>query len=199
MAVHVDVIPKQRARNQPSDWENRRAVPYRSAPIRVELLGKLRLTCGQHLVASISTNRLQSLLAFLVLHGDVPQSREHLAFLLWPESTNRKPERICVSCFTPAPRASGRVLAPGNRQPHSTLAADTTCSIDVIEFEAARIEQRMPNGKAISRPPAKQLEQAARLYQDDLLPDLYDEWLQTQARAVAAAARGSTEPSGGAA
>jgi len=49
----------------------------RVTPIRVELLGKLRFTFGQQLLTSINTNRLQSLLAFLVLHADAPQSREH--------------------------------------------------------------------------------------------------------------------------
>ena len=56
-------------------------------PIRIELLGKLRFSYGQQLLTSINTNRMRSLLAFLVLHGDAPQSREHLAFLLWPESS----------------------------------------------------------------------------------------------------------------
>ncbi len=56
-------------------------------PIRIELLGKLRLTFGQHVLTSVNTHRLQSLLAFLVLHADAAQSREHLAFLLWPESS----------------------------------------------------------------------------------------------------------------
>ena len=55
-------------------------------PTRIELLGKLRFTFGQQMITSINTNRMRSLLAFLVLHGESAQSREHLAFLLWPES-----------------------------------------------------------------------------------------------------------------
>ncbi len=55
-------------------------------PIRLELLGTLRITFGDTPVASVNTARMQSLLAYLVLHADAPQSREHLAYLLWPES-----------------------------------------------------------------------------------------------------------------
>ena len=32
----------------------------------------------------------ESLLAYLLLHGNAPQQRQHLAFLLWPGSTERQ-------------------------------------------------------------------------------------------------------------
>ena len=56
------------------------------ASSRIELFNNLLITCGQQAVPAVNTSRLQSLLAYLVLHADVPQSREQLAFLLWPES-----------------------------------------------------------------------------------------------------------------
>jgi DNA-binding SARP family transcriptional activator len=51
-------------------------------PIRIELLGALRITFGHNLLTSVNMNRMRSLLAFLVLKNNAPQSREHLAFLL---------------------------------------------------------------------------------------------------------------------
>src|SRR5436305_5267704 len=56
------------------------------APIRIELLGGLRILHGEQPVPAVNRNRLQSLLAFLVLHSDTPKPRGRLAFLLWPES-----------------------------------------------------------------------------------------------------------------
>jgi DNA-binding SARP family transcriptional activator len=53
----------------------------------MQLLGDFRLVYGNELVTSVGTARLQALLAFLVLHRDTPQSRQHLAFLFWPDST----------------------------------------------------------------------------------------------------------------
>lgn len=46
------------------------------------LLGDFSLVFGDALVTAMNTVCLQSLLAYLVLHRDVPQSRQHVAFLL---------------------------------------------------------------------------------------------------------------------
>jgi DNA-binding SARP family transcriptional activator/Cdc6-like AAA superfamily ATPase len=151
------------------------------APIRIELLGKLRLTIGQHLVTTVSTNRMQSLLAFVALHGAAPQSREHLAFLLWPESSESQARTNLRQLLHNLRRA-----LPGDcslmASDHQTVrwSPDGACAIDVIEFEtavdrAAQAEKK--NDLATAR---DELEKASQLYQDDLLPGLYDEWIQTK-------------------
>jgi len=58
-----------------------------SAALRVRLLGKFRLLYGELPATSVSTPRLQTLLAYLILHRHAPQARRHLAFLSWPDST----------------------------------------------------------------------------------------------------------------
>src|SRR4051812_22618661 len=55
--------------------------------MRISLFGNLRLSLAGRPVTTVNTNRLQSLIAYLILHGDAPQSRERLAFTLWPAST----------------------------------------------------------------------------------------------------------------
>ncbi len=57
------------------------------AILYVQLLGDFRLMYGDMPVAGINQTRLQSLLAYLVLHRGAPQARHHLAFLFWPDST----------------------------------------------------------------------------------------------------------------
>jgi DNA-binding SARP family transcriptional activator len=57
------------------------------AALEIHVLGDFRLVYAGQLVTSVSSPRLQSLLAYLVLHRAAPQSRRHLAFLLWPDST----------------------------------------------------------------------------------------------------------------
>jgi hypothetical protein len=59
----------------------------------VYLLGGFRLAYGDKPVAPVDTARLRSLLAYLVLRADAPQSREHLAFLF-------KRGRTCGNYFT---------------------------------------------------------------------------------------------------
>ena len=55
--------------------------------LHLRLLGDFSLIYADRQVTSINTKPLQSLLAYLVLHRDVPQQRQHLAFLFWPDTT----------------------------------------------------------------------------------------------------------------
>ena len=55
--------------------------------MRINLFGNLRIDCAGRPVTSVNTNRLQSLIAYLILHGHAPQPRERLAFVLWPGSS----------------------------------------------------------------------------------------------------------------
>lgn len=150
-------------------------------PIRIELLGNLRITFGQDLLTSVNTNRLQSLLAYLVLHGEAAQSREHLAFLLWPESNESQARtnlRQLLHHLRRALPVECSLLAADNQTVR--WRPDNACSIDVIEFEAAATRAAQAEKEGDFTTARAALEEAARLYQDDLLPGLYDEWLQTK-------------------
>ncbi len=147
-------------------------------PIRVELLGNLRFTFGQQLLTSLNTNRLQSLLAFLILH-DGPQSREHLAALLWPESVESQARtnlRQLLHHLRRALPVECSLLVTDNQTVR--WRPDGSCAIDVVEFEAAAARGTKAEKEGDLGAAREALEEAARLYQDDLLPDLYDDWLQ---------------------
>ena len=49
--------------------------------------GGFRLVYDGRPVAGIAQPRQQALLAYLMLHDHVPQPRQHLSFLFWPDST----------------------------------------------------------------------------------------------------------------
>src|SRR5579884_1862427 len=55
------------------------------ATLQIRLLGTFSVSYGDQLVAGMTTPRLQSLLAYLLLHRNVPQPRSHIASLFWPE------------------------------------------------------------------------------------------------------------------
>src|SRR6266700_7016942 len=55
--------------------------------LHIRLLGDFSLIYIDRQVTSLNTTRLRSLLAYLVLHREVPQQRQHLAFLFWPDAT----------------------------------------------------------------------------------------------------------------
>ena len=55
--------------------------------LRIRLLGGVELDeDGARL--RIDSGRVESLLAYLLLHRETPQSRQHLAYLLWPDTND---------------------------------------------------------------------------------------------------------------
>jgi DNA-binding SARP family transcriptional activator len=61
--------------------------PILHGRIHIRLLGGFALSLGGKPVAAINSLRLQSLLAYLLLHRSAPQTRQHIAFLFWPDSS----------------------------------------------------------------------------------------------------------------
>ena len=55
--------------------------------LHIQLLGEFCLSVDDRPLTSVKTLRLQSLLAYLLVHRDAPQARRHVAFLFWPYST----------------------------------------------------------------------------------------------------------------
>ena len=58
--------------------------------LSVYLLGGFRIILSDTPVSHINTPRLQALLAYLLLNRDAPQSRQHIAFLFWPDSSEEQ-------------------------------------------------------------------------------------------------------------
>ena len=54
--------------------------------IEIRLLGGFSLVHDGSLIHGLGAPRIQSLLAYLLLQREMPQSRQHLAFLSWPDS-----------------------------------------------------------------------------------------------------------------
>ena len=108
------------------------------ASMRIELFNNLLITCAQQPVLSVNTSRLQSLLAWLLLHSDSPQPREQLAFLLWPESGESQARtnlRQLLHHLRHALPAECCLLEADNRSVQ--WRRDPGCTIDVVEFDAA--------------------------------------------------------------
>ncbi len=146
--------------------------------MRISLFGNLRISVAGTPVTSVNTSRLQSLIAYLVLHADAPQPRERLAFTLWPgsrESQARTNLRQLLHNLKRAlpPESSSLVtdhFAVQWRQ-------DGSCTIDVLDFQAAITEASAARKEQDTPREIQSLTKAAQLYEDDLLPALYDDWL----------------------
>src|SRR5256885_13082727 len=106
--------------------------------MRISLFGNLRISFAGHPVTAVNTNRLQSLIAYLILHGDSPQPRERLAFTLWPasrESQARTNLRQLVHNLKRALPAECNALVID----HFAVQwrNDASCAVDTVDFQAA--------------------------------------------------------------
>jgi DNA-binding SARP family transcriptional activator len=139
--------------------------------LRVELLGGFRLLTDGHPAARAPSARQQELIAFLVLHARSAQiARQRIAGSLWPESTDAQAltnlRRELHHLREGWPRLETLVDA-GSRTIAWRAEADTV--VDLVAFEAAA-----DCGLAGDR---TALQDAARLYKGDLLPDCVGEWI----------------------
>jgi DNA-binding SARP family transcriptional activator/predicted ATPase len=127
---------------------------------------------------SINTNRLQSLLAYLILHGDGPLPRERLAFALWPASTESQARtnlrQLVHNLKRVLPAECDSLVTD-----HFALEwkRDHSCEIDALTFQAAISQAETARADNDAEAEIRSLKLAAELYEDDLLPALYDDWI----------------------
>ena len=146
--------------------------------MQISLFGNLRISFAGRPVTAVNTNRLHSLIAYLILHGDTPQSRERLAFVLWPESSESQARtnlRQLLHHLKRALPAECSSLVTDNFAVQ--WRQDAACSIDIVDFQAAIAEAAAARREKHDARELQSLTAAARLYEDDLLPALYDDWL----------------------
>src|SRR5215469_11337418 len=104
----------------------------------INLFGNLRISSAGRLVSSANMSRLQSLIAYLILHGDTPQPREQLAFVLWPGSTESQARTNLRQLIHHLKRALPEECESLVTDHHSVRwRRDASCEIDVVDFQNA--------------------------------------------------------------
>lgn len=148
------------------------------AALRIDMLGRFQITYRGRTVTTINTARLQSLLAYLVLNGRAGQSREHLSFLFWPDSSESQARtnlRQLLHHLRSGLPDCDTYLEIGTRS--LRWRTDTDFSSDVAEFDHAVSVCAEETGSNNPDAFRERLESAARLYGGDLLPGFYEEWV----------------------
>src|SRR6201989_2967368 len=115
--------------------------------MRINLFGNFRMSFAGRPVTAVNTNRLHSLIAYLILHGDSPQPRERLAFILWPassESQARTNLRQLLHHLKRALPSEGTLLVTDHLAVR--WRQDTSCTIDAVDFRAAIAEAASARG-----------------------------------------------------
>ena len=143
--------------------------------LEIQLLGAFRLTHANEPVTTLSAERVQMLLAYLLLHRQAPQPRHHLAFLLWPDASEgqaRTNLRNLLHSLRNALPAAETFLETTNLTVQWRL--DAPYRLDVADFETAFSAAMSGGDEATTQ---RYLIEAIDLYTGDLLPSNYDDWL----------------------
>lgn len=136
--------------------------------LHIRLLGGFTLMVEERSIV-LNGVRLQSLLAYLLLHQQSLQSRQHLAFLFWPDTDEIQAlsnlRNLLYKLRRALPEIDHFIEADAQM---IQWRSDLPFTLDVTRFEMlAAHEDSVPD-----------LEEAAVLYQGDLLPSCYDDWIQ---------------------
>src|SRR5215469_4114962 len=136
----------------------------------VQLLGGLRATRGNAVIAQFPSRPVATLLARLALQPERRHAREELIDLLWPEvelEVGRNRFRQALSTLR-------RLLEPPDLLPNSVLIADRQTvglAQDAVACDATDFERLLRKGA---------IAEALELYRGELLPGFIDEWVDEE-------------------
>ncbi len=143
--------------------------------LQIQLLGTVHVRYAERPLELFHHPRLQEFFAFLLLRVGTPQSREWLAYLFWPDSsesqarTNLRKLWFRLRQALPDPDrflvGDGAVIQ---------WRADAPYDLDVATFEA-QIARACAAGDERER--AALLQGAIAVYRGELLPGCYSDWL----------------------
>jgi DNA-binding SARP family transcriptional activator len=141
--------------------------------LQVQLLGNFQLQYEGQTLTAISSQRIQTLLAYVILQRCKPVSRQQVAALFWPDTSEAQARtnlrnlihqlRQVFPCFDDFIQVDTSSLM---------WRKGSSYILDVDSFENC-----FP-GKAGQPLQQDMLEQALRIYSGDLLPDCYDDWIE---------------------
>jgi DNA-binding SARP family transcriptional activator len=150
------------------------------AATRIELLGGVRMSCNGAPVTAVNTSRMQALVAYLLLNTNSTVSRQQLAFLFWPDSSEQQARtnlRQLLHHSRSAWRAAERYIASDAQIVR--WRTEEPFTFDVSEFEAALTQADEAQRQEDSSTTLRALLRCVDLYRGELLPGLHDEWIET--------------------
>ncbi|MEI7769278.1 MAG: AAA family ATPase [Chloroflexales bacterium] len=146
--------------------------------LHIHLLGGFLLVDNGVPVVTLRAPRLQALLSLLVIKRATPLPRQHLAFCLWPGSSEAQAQtnlrNLLHQIRQLLPHADDYLLLNGRTVQWRN---ESPFTVDIASFEQAicQAEQALRHGD--HRTAQTCFEAAIRCYRGDLLLDCYDEWI----------------------
>lgn len=132
-----------------------------------EVLGTFRCRFAGQDSHHAPSGKLQALLAYLLLHPNVPISRKYLAYLYWPDSTEQQASTNLRKLLFHLKRMIPEAAEALQLQSGQVLwKATPDCCVDALQFREEASSHSL-----------EQLRRAASRYRGELLPGQYDEWI----------------------
>jgi len=146
--------------------------------LQVSLLGRFKLIYEGQPVTTLHQPRLQSLLAYLLLHHKTVHARRDIAFLFWPNVPERQAlvnlRKALYRLRNRLPEADQILQIDTKRvgwQP------DVSFSLDVADFKEKLAAAEAARQAGYHSQAAQLWAEAVDLYGGELLPKCYDDWL----------------------
>ncbi len=148
----------------------------------IHLFGKFQVRQNDSLLLGLEAQKPQELFGYLLLLRDRPHPREHLASLLWCESSSAQSKKYLRQALWQLQAALESVLEV-EAEPVLIMEADwirinpsAAINLDVARFETGHNLLRGKAGHELDVVGAKLLEEAVQLYRGDLLEGWYHDW-----------------------
>lgn len=159
--------------------------------LQINLLGDFRLRYNESLVTTVAQPRMQAYLAYLLIHRDSPQSRQQLAFLFWPdtsESQARTNLRQLLHYLHHALPDADQFLQIETKTVQ--WRQESPFDVDIADFNRHLTEAAaaMKQGRVAAERTA--LESALKHYSGELMPACYDDWILSERETRARLAEG---------
>lgn len=157
-------------------FEERKEMPSRC--LHLNLFGAFRLCRDDQTVIDIEQTRLRYLLAYLALYRFAPISRQQLAFLFWPDSTDQQALKNLRTLLTRLRHALPDADSLINVTAQTIQwRPDAPFRVDVAEFERAIAQAATAQQAGEPVGEASALSAAVGMYTGELLPDCYEDWI----------------------
>lgn len=152
------------------------------ATITIRLFGRFVAKIGEDPVPGLSASKVQELLSYLLIHRDRPQSREVLSGVLWGDSDAGRAKKYLrqalwqlQAALRPFETTSQHIL--GIDGDWVELRSVPQLWLDVAVLEGgARPSTSAGEDAALDAAQVKRLQDAAAVYEEDLLPGWYHGW-----------------------
>ena len=147
-------------------------------PLKIQLLGNFHLTFNDLPIPGVESPRLQSFLAYLLIHQNTPLQRQQIAYLFWPDSNESQARtnlRNMLYRLREALPDADEYLEIGSQ----TLwwKPESPFQLDLIEFEEAAAYTDVTGSGKDQQAHHLALKAAVDAYTGDLLPSCYDDWI----------------------